>query len=68
MKTVALIRFKQRNSKNVHLFHLLVETVFRIRIRMDPGFFVDLDRRFFKLCDLNVGFDKVLEEPGQNGR
>ena len=34
---------------------------------MDPGFFVDLDRRFFKLCDLNVGFDKVLEEPGQNG-
>ena len=35
---------------------------------MDPGFFVDLDRRFFKLCDLNVGFDKGLEEPGQNGR
>ena len=43
---------------------------------MDPGFFADPDpgfksllkvriRPFINLCDLNDGFDKVLEEPDQ---
>ena len=42
---------------------------------MDPGFFADLDpgfksriRPFINLCDLNDGFDKVLEEPEQKGQ
>ena len=42
---------------------------------MDPGFFADPDpgfksriRPFINLCDLNDGFDKVLEEPEQKGQ
>ena len=48
--------------------------MFRIQIRMDPGFFADPDpglkvririRPLINLWDLNDGFDKVLEEPDQ---
>ena len=44
---------------------------------MDPGFFADpdpgfkspdSDPSFINLCDLNDGFDKVLEEHDQKGQ